>query len=191
MLVLIRHGESEDNEIGKMGGQLNSSLTSLGKHQVNEAKKNLSGYNFDAVFTSDLLRAIETTQGIIGHRVPESEWILAEELRERSGGVYEGMTYTELWKMLPPKKYKLWQRDYFEAPPLGESLSDLYDRVIPYFKEYVVPLVNQNKYVLVVSHANVMKVIIGFIKGLDETAIINLPYAEHAIPYVLYGKVNA
>ena len=86
---------------------------------------------YDAVFMSDLERCQDTTQYVIGHTHPRDTWTMAEELRERSGGSLGGLTYQEIRKKFAPRQYKLWQRDYFEAPPQGESYRDVEDRVIP------------------------------------------------------------
>ena len=100
----------------------------------------------------------------------------------------EGMKYSDMRKILPPKKYKLWQRDYFEAPPQGESFKDLEERVVPYFKEYVVPLVNEGKNVLLVAHAGVLRVLLGYIKKADEGDIVKWTI-DNAVPYFMYGKI--
>lgn len=190
MLVLIRHSMSQDNLEGRLSGQHNCPLSTEGQEQAVEVAVDLSKYAFDAVFSSDLSRCIDTTNEILQHNlnvVPSLTFV--EELRERSGGLLEGMLYTEIRKEIPPKKYKLWERDYFEPTPMGESLKDVEDRVIPYMKEYVFPLVNDGKNVLVVTHEDVIRPIIGFIKGSDESTMLSLNI-ENAVPYILYGRVK-
>ena len=191
MLVLVRHAESQDQAENRMGGQHNCPLSEKGRGQAIEVGKDLADYEFDLVFSSDLERCVDTTRAILEHnkRTDPSVLRYAEELRERSGGTIEGMTFQEIREQIPPKKYKLWQRDYFEAPPMGESLKDVEDRVIPFLKENVFPLVNDNKNVLVVAHSGVIKTIICYIKGSDESDIVNLKI-ENAMPYVLYGHVR-
>lgn len=188
MLVLLRHGQSTANAEGIKAGQLDVPLSDLGIAQSKVVAETLRNYTFDAIFTSDLNRCIDTTQLATSNQYPRNTWHIAEELRERSGGTYEGMHYSEIRKLLAPKQYKLWQRDYFEAPPMGESMKDIEDRVIPYMRKYVFPLVNDNKNVLVVSHEVTITVITGFIKKLDETEIVKKKI-ENAVPYFIYGKV--
>ena len=190
MLVLIRHGESQDQIENRMSGQHNCPLSEEGRRQVEELGSDLSVYEFDYVFSSDLERAVDTTAAILRQTKKEPGSIqYVEELRERSGGSLEGMEFTEIRKIIPPKKYKLWRRDYFEAPPLGESLKDVADRVIPFLKEFVFPLVNEGKNVLVVAHAGVLRTIICHLKGMDESDIVSLEI-ENAMPYILYGTVR-
>lgn len=189
MLVLLRHGQSVANAENRKAGHTNSPLTEEGKSQARDVQDTYRGYSWDAIFCSDLVRCQDTLRIIMGDRHPPETWTLVEELRERSGGIYEGMTYPEIRKILPPKKYKLWQRDYFEAPQMGESMKDVEDRVIPYAREYIFPLVNEGKNVFVCTHHIPMKVLIGYIKGMNETDIPSLNI-EHAMPYVTYGTVR-
>jgi len=189
MLVLLRHGESVANTENRKSGQLNTPLSKLGKEQSLDVRETYRGYKWDAIFSSDLERCQDTLRIVLGDEYPPESWVLVEELRERSGGVLEGMKYSEMRKILPPKKYKLWQRDYFEAPPMGESMKDVEERAVPYAKEYIFPLVNEGKNVMVCTHYVVMQVLIGYIKGTSEENIPSLKI-EHAMPYVTYGKVR-
>lgn len=189
MLVLLRHAESQFQVEKKFAGRMNCRLSEDGMKQAEEIARDLADYEFEYIFCSDLLRARETLEPILkaAHNKPEVQY--AEELRERSDGTVEGMTHAEVRSMLPPKKYKLWERDYYEPPPMGESLKDVEDRVIPYLKEYVIPLVNSGTNVLVVSHANVMRVCFCYFKACDETDVLGIRI-ENAMPYVLYGNVR-
>lgn len=189
MLVLIRHGQSTANAENRKAGQLNVPLSEEGIAQVKALRSEMGGYKYDAVFTSDAERCQDTTRYAIGHRYPPETWIIAEELRERSGGTLEGMNYQEIRKLFPPRKYKLWQRDYFEAPPMGESMKDVEDRLLPFAKQYIFPLVNEGKNVWVCTHHIPMKILIGYIKGMEESEIPSLEI-DNAVPYVLRGNVR-
>ncbi len=191
MLVLVRHAKSQDQEENRMSGQHNCPLAPSGWLQASELGIELANYEFDYIFSSDLERCVDTTRGVLRHNkhIDHSKISYAEELRERSGGSIEGLTFTQIRRMIPPKKYKLWRRDYFEPPPMGESLKDVEDRVIPFMKEFVFPLVNDNKNVLVVAHSGVLRTIIRYIKASDETEIVKLEI-ENAMPYILYGHVR-
>ncbi len=191
MLILLRHAKTVYQTEVRMAGHQDAKLAPEAAQQIYDVGKTLSGYQFDAVFSSDLSRATDTMWGVLklNQFSTDCPIVLTPELRERSGGVIEGMKYSEIRKMLPPKKYKLWQRDYFEAPPQGESLKDLEERVIPFMKSSVFPLVNQNQNVLVVAHAHVLRVAIGFIKQCEEHETLKWNI-ENAIPYFHYGKVE-
>lgn len=189
MLVLIRHGKSVANCENRKAGQTNTPLSEEGIKQCKDVYDTYRGYQWDAIFTSDLERCQDTTRIILSERYPPDTWTLVEELRERSGGTLEGMTFQEIRKLFSPRKYKLWQRDYFEAPPMGESMKDVEDRLLPYAKEYIFPLANEGKNVFVCTHQIPMQVLIGYIKRMDETDIPSLTI-ENAMPYVIYGKIR-
>jgi broad specificity phosphatase PhoE len=187
MLIFVRHGESESNANKTMAGQLDVPLTSEGRKQC-RAILDLAFYKFDAIFTSDLQRCLDTADIMIGKRYPRDTWIVAEEFRERSGGLFEGRAYSDLRKELAPREYKKWQRDYFEAPPMGESLKDVEHRVIPFCREHVFPLIQEGGDVIIFTHARVIQVLIGHLKGMDENEAIRLPI-ENATPYFYRGPV--
>ena len=189
MLVLIHHAMTDANEQNRMLGHTDSPLTEDGKKTCMSFRDDIGGHKYDAVFVSDLGRCQHTTELIIGQTHPREDWTLSEELRERSGGLLEGMTYQDIRKQFAPKHYKLWEREYFEAPPQGESFRDVEDRVLPFFKEYVQPLVDDGKNVWVCSSTVPMKILIGYLKGMDETAIMKQPI-EFVMPYVLYGNIR-
>jgi len=188
MLILISHGETTAQRDNIVSGQLNDRLTDGGQLENTEAGRSLADYDIDAVFCSDLERCQYTADTIIleNNFSNDVKLILVQELRERSFGSLEGMPFPVVRKELPPRKYKLWERDYFEAPPMGESLQDVEQRVIPYLKENVFPMADDNKNILIVSHNDVIKTIIGHLKKSEETDTIRWKM-ENAIPYFFYG----
>ena len=59
--------------------------------------------------------------------------------------------------------------------------------MIPFLKENAFPLADENKNILIVTHNDVIKTIIGHLKKSEETDIIKWKI-ENAIPYFFYGK---
>lgn len=190
MLIILSHGATVAQDDNIVSGQINDQLTESGKLEAIEAGRSLADYDIDVVFCSDLERCQDTANIVMaGNNFSDDvELVLVQELRERSFGSLEGTPYPVVRKELPPKKYKLWNRDYFEAPPQGESLQDVEQRVIPFLKENAFPLVDDNKTVLIVTHNDVVKTIIGHLKKAEETAIIKWKI-DDAIPYFFYGNI--
>lgn len=170
-----------------MVGQRDSPLTDRGREQATDAADTLADYRFDHIYTSDLIRALDETRIVVARQKFPVTYSLVPDIRERSGGSAEGYKYTDLKKKMSPRKYKLWQRDYFEAPPAGESLHDVGLRVIPWFNDVIVPRISKNENILVVTHAGVIRVLISYVKKIDETEIMKLPI-EHSMPYFFYGR---
>jgi 2,3-bisphosphoglycerate-dependent phosphoglycerate mutase len=182
VLILVRHGQSIYNEQKLMCGTVDVPLTQMGIEQATACGNSLGEIPFDFCYSSTLQRATETAR-IILETLGQSMGVeTTHKLNERSYGVLEGLTLGECRDKFPPKKYKTWERDYFEAPPMGESLSDVSCRVIPYYTHNILPKLRAGRNVLIVSHANVMKVLFGFIRKLEESEIMSIEI-ENAIPY--------
>lgn len=88
-LFLIRHGESENNRNRRYSGQCNPKLTELGRKQAEAIRPVLEKIDFDAVYSSDLTRAIETCNIALPNAIP----ILNDKLREFSIGYLEDRPY--------------------------------------------------------------------------------------------------
>jgi len=168
-------------------GRTNSKFTDLGIDQMCNAAETLSHYKFDMVFASDLYPSQELLSVISKYAKFPLNTILAEELRERSGGAYEGSLYSDIRVGKSPRQYRVWERDPFEAPLHGESLIDVQDRLTDWFKDIRTNL-QLHKNILLITHSDVIKVIIALARGDDlaDTISINI---EPAIPYFYYGNV--
>jgi broad specificity phosphatase PhoE len=83
-LFIVRHGQSEFNRDSIIAGHFNPKLTQQGISEAKETARALKGIKFDDVFSSDLSRAVETAEIIVGYKVPKSHQLKA--LRERDYG---------------------------------------------------------------------------------------------------------
>jgi broad specificity phosphatase PhoE len=101
-VLVLRHGQSEWNALGRWQGQANPPLTPLGEQQARIAGRLLASEcpPFDAVVTSDLDRARvtgETIAGIIGCSMQE----LDTRWRENHAGEWQGLTRNEIRRQWP------------------------------------------------------------------------------------------
>ena len=189
MLVLLRHAESTANVEKRKAGQLDVPLSPHGIEQAKALVEDLDAYKFDMVFTSPSERCQDTTFLSIGARHPRSSFIVIDELVERSGGLLEGRLYADIRKEMAPRNYKKWARDYNSPPPNGESFKDVENRVIPWCRETAFPLHNEGHNVFICSHEITLKVIIGYIKGMDEADIPKL-VVDNAVPFFMYRDIR-
>ena len=90
-LVLVRHGETEWNRLGKVQGRTDIPLNDTGRAQARATAQRLEGRAFDAVAASPLSRAAETAQ-IIADGLGIGPVELVDALVERDYGEAEGMT---------------------------------------------------------------------------------------------------
>ena len=99
-LLLVRHGQSEWNAMGRWQGKANPPLTDLGKEQALLAAKKLP--DFSILASSDLGRARETAEIFAKAHDKESNDILIEpQVQERDAGEFSGLTRDEIDKKFP------------------------------------------------------------------------------------------
>ena len=92
-VILIRHGQSQGNAEGRFGGHTDTPLSARGRKQAEATAKALASEKFDAIYSSDLPRAIETATPLA--RLTGAPLITTDAFRERSVGVMEGLTFEE------------------------------------------------------------------------------------------------
>ena len=99
-LLLVRHGQSEWNAMGRWQGKAHPPLTDLGKEQALIAAKKLP--NFSILASSDLVRARETAEIFAKAHDKDSNDILIEpQVQERDAGEFSGLTRDEIDKKFP------------------------------------------------------------------------------------------
>jgi glucosyl-3-phosphoglycerate phosphatase len=118
-LVLWRHGQTIYNVERRFQGQSDVPLNVVGIQQAARAARYLAALRPDALFSSDLSRATATAAALA--RLTGLPVQLDKDLRERSGGSWEGRTATEIQE-LDPAAYSAWE------PPDGETAVAVADR---------------------------------------------------------------
>ena len=126
-IIAIRHGETAWNVDTRIQGSLDIALNATGHAQAMRLATALAGEPIRAIYTSDLARAWETAQHL--GRAQQREVIPEKGLRERCFGEFEGKTFNEIQTDLPEQARRWRQRDPEFAPPGGESLVQLKQRV--------------------------------------------------------------
>lgn len=171
-LYLFRHGQSESNTLHVMDGQtLNASLTEYGKEELRVVAENFKNIHFDAVFSSDLNRALQTAEILKAHR--ELAIKATAMLREKHYGIYEGKSYDEYKEVVkhvfPELKegFKIfWTKEKFNYRPHDsvETYSEAGTRYITELREIALGYVG--KRVMVVGHGSGLRSFI--VKALGE-----------------------
>ena len=121
-LYIVRHGESEMNLEGRLAGHLPTPLSPLGVTQAKCLGARLKKEKFDILYSSDLLRARQTTAEILNEvSVPV---IYDERLRERTWGDFDNILVDDFIKIVKDsgEEYHLYK------PPAGESLEEVVNR---------------------------------------------------------------
>ena len=126
-LFLIRHGQSAGNAEGRFGGHSATPLSDLGCEQARLAAAALAKENINAIYSSDLLRAVQTAEPLA--RMLGIEIVTSTALRERNVGVLEGLTFDESKAAHPDDYYALVNRNIHHVITDGESYRHLLNRI--------------------------------------------------------------
>jgi broad specificity phosphatase PhoE len=98
-IIIVRHGETQENKNRIIQGQQPGQLTETGRRQVRDLSLKLRKYGrFDQIISSDLERAKETAD-LISKELPPCKIVQEEQLRERCYGQLEGKPVYQ-WKRL-------------------------------------------------------------------------------------------
>ncbi|MCC6485202.1 MAG: histidine phosphatase family protein [Armatimonadetes bacterium] len=126
-LTFVRHGESKWNAGRKIQGHLESELSSLGRAQARALRGCFSGDSFDAVYSSDLIRAADTA--LLATGLGREQLTVTEALREISFGDWEGLSPEQVRRRWP-SAWDAFRQDPINArPATGESIAQLSARV--------------------------------------------------------------
>jgi 2,3-bisphosphoglycerate-dependent phosphoglycerate mutase len=127
-VLAIRHGETAWNVDGRIQGQLNIPLNHTGRWQAHRLALALAEESLDAVYSSDLLRALETAQAVSAGS--GCSIVTDVGLRERGFGEFEGLTFKEIEQRWPEQSERWRKRDPLFGPERGETLADFFDRSV-------------------------------------------------------------
>ncbi len=152
-ILLIRHGETTGDLEDRYGGFYDDHLTEKGVQQLKETAEKLEGVSVDAIFSSSLIRAQESSEII--NTVLKTQIEVLDGLRERNYGVLGGLTKTEALAKYP-EVVEL-HKDYTNTDPEGESWIDFTNRVLETFL-HITSLPNQT--IIILGHGGSIKVIL-------------------------------
>lgn len=178
-LVLVRHGQSIWNKKNLFTGWKDVDLTELGIEEAHQAGQKLKklGLSFDIAFTSKLIRAQKTCSIMLEELgQADLETIENQALNERNYGDLTGLNKDDAREKWGEEQVHIWRRSFDVPPPGGESLKGTADRVLPYFKKQILPVVLSGKSVLVAAHGNSLRALIMELDQLsrDEVTKLNL-----------------
>ena len=176
-LVLVRHGQSQWNEKNIFTGWKNPDLTELGIKEAIKAGIALkkSGYKFDLMFTSVLLRAIRTGKLILEELDQKNLKVIENEaLNERDYGDLSGLNKDEAREKWGSDQVHTWRRSFDTPPPQGESLKNTAERVLPYFSENILPLIRKNQKIIVAAHGNSLRALVMHLDNLSPDEVVRL-----------------
>ena len=195
-LTIVRHGESVWNKQNLFTGFKDVELSDEGIKEAKECaieiKSNSHGMVYHAAFTSNLQRAYKTCE-IIKSELDNKDIDFSikrlENLNERDYGDLTGLNKKETAEKYGEEQVQLWRRSVDVRPPNGENLVDVIDRVKKSYEEYILPLLESNKNILIVAHGNSIRallVVINLFK-IDVISNFELPTGKPMYVSVYHG----
>lgn len=152
-IMLIRHGETEWNILGKFQGSTDIPLSNEGIRQAFMLKERLKS-DFDYIFSSPLKRAYETAKILCDESVKHVS--IAEEIREINFGKWEGLTVKGIAEKYPDI-FNEWRNDKREGKFCGGDMSTLNASIRA--KNCIMEIANKHKgkKIVIVAHGGIIK----------------------------------
>ncbi|WP_347346226.1 phosphoglyceromutase [Microbacterium sp.] len=203
-LILLRHGQSEWNELNLFTGWVDARLSELGKAEATRGGELMASTGIlpDILHTSLLSRAIQTANLALDSA--DRLWIPVKRswrLNERHYGALQGKDKAQTLAEFGPDQFMLWRRSFDVPPPdladdsefsqandpryagidgdvpRTESLKLVIDRLLPYWEEEIVPDLRAGKTVLVTAHGNSLRGLVKHLDGISDADIaeLNIP----------------
>ena len=95
-----------------------------------------------------------------------------QALNERDYGELTGLNKDDARKKWGEDQVHIWRRSFDVPPPGGESLKLTADRVLPYYREHILPLVKAGKSILVTAHGNSLRSLIMDLEHMSGEEIV-------------------
>lgn len=170
-LTLVRHAQVEERYQGRYNGHNEIALSDEGHEQAKRVCKKLDVLKFDFIFCSDTFRAKET----IKHYIHEKNVTYTKELREKSWGRHEGMSFEDI-RLQEGIEYESFLQ-WINALD-GEDYQLYIKRIEKFFFEFLPSLEKEN--ILIVTHAGVIRVLLSLIHdmSLEDAFGIEIKHGE-------------
>ncbi len=175
-LILVRHGVSEWNKLGKWTGWTDVSLAEEGIEEARRAGGAIKDLRIDSVHVSTLKRAHETWHEIKTTLGLPHEPKRHAALNERHYGIHTGKNKWEVKKELGDEEFQKIRRSWDHPIPEGETMKDVHDRVVPYYKDHILPELCAGKNVLVVGHGNNLRALVKYLEDMSEEGVSTLEF---------------
>ena len=180
-LYIVRHGETEWNVIKRFQGQLNTPLTEKGMEKLRKTGKKLENVLFDEVYTSELGRTVASAEIILnenrGYKNKKRELQKLAELNEVYFGVWQGLTYEEVFLKYPEEadNYFYNVKNYNAENVEAEKLEDALERFLKGINKILDSHESGN--ILVVTHGTVFEMFMNYVANdsifdIDERTLM-------------------
>ena len=171
-LVIVRHGQSEWNALGKWTGTTDVHLTPAGIQESADIGKSVRDIIFDYAYISQQVRTKETIEAFVnGAQQLSLRMEPSGALNERDYGIYTGMRKNDIKKIIGDEAYNELRRSWDGPVEGGESLKDVYERTIPFYLRIILPRLRHGQNIVIVAHGNSIRSLIKYIEDISDSEI--------------------
>lgn len=171
-LILVRHSESTDNVKGVWSGIRNVGLTPKGRADAYKIGAVLHDQTFDIIYVSQLKRTRQTlTELLKAYGKTKAKIKKTGAIDERDYGRLAGQDKWKVRAAIGLHAFNDIRRGWAVPVPDGETLKDVYERVVPWYKEIVLPQLLKGKTVLIVAHGNSNRALRKYLENISQEAI--------------------
>ncbi len=188
-LLIARHGQTKHNLDHRYQGITDAPLNQTGLSQSHKLADRLSNEKIDVIYSSDLIRCVQTAELSINKD---------ERLREIYFGKWEGMSYNEIQAQSPDLLEKWMADPAHVSPPNGETLIQLAVRVKSIVDEMKTRHTDQTS--LIVTHGGVIRALLCISLDIDlnrhsqfESAtgsVSELSFYEESVILKLFNDIS-
>ncbi|MDD5145257.1 MAG: 2,3-diphosphoglycerate-dependent phosphoglycerate mutase [Candidatus Pacebacteria bacterium] len=191
-LILLRHFKSQWNLENRFTGWTDVPLCKEGVESAPDISKKLANEKIDVVYTSPLIRNRETVSLVLENLGKKDLPVVIDKaLNERNYGKLQGLNKDETKKKFGEEQVRLWRRSWDQAPPEGESLKEVFNRVVPFYRKHIEKDLRAGKNVLVVASHNSLRAIIKYVDKISDKDIISAEMESGGmIKYEFDEKLN-
>ena len=176
-LVLVRHGQSQWNEKGLWQGWTDIDLTDKGIEQAKETGRQLKDIRFDYAYSSPLIRASKTLDEIL-KVIGQSDLAVIKDqaMTEKHYGIYAGKNKWQVKEEVGEEEFQKIRRSWDYQTPEGESMKQVYERLIPYYEKEILSKLKEGKNIIIASHGNTLRTLVKYLDNLSEEEVAKFEF---------------
>ena len=176
-IIIIRHGETEWNQTGRFQGHSDVPLSETGRAQAEALGRNLALDHVDAIYASDLIRAMETAAPLAARF---SLTVTPDPLlRELNFGAWEGRSFSDVNAENPNAMKQFYNDPEYADIPDSEPFPDFQKRVAGRVREIAAE--QRGKRVVIVSHGASIRILLTDILAMPIRSIWHISQLNTAV----------
>lgn len=217
-LILVRHGAPCLNPDDWLYGWIDIPLSRKGIKEALDCAFKLQCIELDIAFASNLFRTQETLSiilsgqkktGVLMHEgtvdnsgIGKVEWYSYPEkfgksvipiytvvaFNERYYGKLQGTKKHLMEKIYGAERLASWTWDLDSRIPEAESLQEVYERVVPYFEQNIMPSLKEEKNVIVCAHQGSLRALVKHIEGISDKNIMEVKFSTGEFVIYLFSE---